>query len=98
MADSRSPEHERLLTLEEVARLCSLSQKAVRGAIQRGELRALKVCGRWRIPPAALRDWIDASVFTPVPLAAAQPPALRPGASLYGSIDRLHAIERELAQ
>lgn len=94
MADLLSPRPEHLLTLREVAEWCRLSSKAIRGAIERRELRAVKVCGRWRVAPSDLDAWLAASV---VPCAPSLPDFPRPRASPApsGSADRLTAIERE---
>lgn len=95
MAESSSPESDRFLTVEEVARTFRLSVKAVRSAIQRGELRAVKLCNRWRVPQSAVVAWVEQSVFVPAPagMPAHVPP--RPGAALHGSRERLRAIEQE---
>ena len=41
-------------TVEEVAMRLGLSAYQVRGMIKAGELRAVKICGRWRIPSESL--------------------------------------------
>jgi excisionase family DNA binding protein len=66
-----------LLTLAEVAERVQLSTWAIRRAIDRGELRAFRPCGRIRIAESALIDWLDASS---VPAATPpKPPAKSPG-------------------
>jgi len=50
-----------LLSPEDVATQCGLSRKAVYRAIERGELRASKLCSRLRIRPDDLDTWIEAS-------------------------------------
>ena len=50
-----------MLSPEEVARHCGLSRKAVYRAIDRGELKAFRLCSRLRIDPAAVDAWLDAS-------------------------------------
>ena len=47
----------KLLTIADVAKLSGLSDKSVRRAIERGDLRALKLCNRLRIEPAAVADY-----------------------------------------
>jgi excisionase family DNA binding protein len=47
-----------LLTVEEVALRVRLSTKTVYRAIWAGELEAVKVRGRWRVPEAAVWRWI----------------------------------------
>lgn len=52
---------QRLLAPDEVARLCGLSRKAVYRAIERGELRASRLCSRLRIRPDDVDEWIEAN-------------------------------------
>lgn len=49
---------QRLLSPEEVARVCGLSRRAVYRAIARGELRAARLCNRLRVQPAELDRWV----------------------------------------
>lgn len=58
MRDEDHIEIERLLSPEDVARVCRLSRRAVYRAIARGELRAARLCHRLRIHPAELERWI----------------------------------------
>jgi excisionase family DNA binding protein len=53
-----------LLSPEDVASQCGLSRKAVYRAIERGELRASRLCSRLRIRPADVEKWIEASKVT----------------------------------
>jgi excisionase family DNA binding protein len=53
--------------------MCGLSRKAVYRAIERGELRASKLCSRLRITPEDVDRWIEASQVEP-----AAPPEPRP--------------------
>lgn len=53
-----APAEERLLTIPEVAETCRLSEKAIRRAIDRGQLKAFKLCNRIRISHEHMRDWI----------------------------------------
>jgi excisionase family DNA binding protein len=53
---------DRLLTAADVADRCGLSRKAVYRAIERGELKAFRLCSRLRIEPSAVDAWLDASV------------------------------------
>jgi excisionase family DNA binding protein len=53
---------DRLLTADDVARRCGLSRKAVYRAIERGELKAFRLCSRLRIDPGALDAWLEANV------------------------------------
>jgi excisionase family DNA binding protein len=58
MRDEDHIEIERLLSPEDVARVCGLSRRAVYRAIARGELHAARLCHRLRIHPAELERWI----------------------------------------
>lgn len=50
----------RLLTIKEVAVACQLSEKAVRRAIDDGELAAIKLRSRLRVTPEDFQAWIAA--------------------------------------
>jgi excisionase family DNA binding protein len=52
----------RLLAPNEVAAICGLSRKAVYRAVERGELRASKLCSRLRITPEDVERWITESL------------------------------------
>jgi excisionase family DNA binding protein len=58
MHDEATGPFERLLSPEDVARVCGLSRRAVYRAIARGELRAARLCNRLRVQPAELERWI----------------------------------------
>lgn len=66
---------DRFLTVGEVAETCRLSEKAIRRAIDRGQLKAFKLCHRIRISHEDMREWI-ASQRQPVVTIA--PPDTRP--------------------
>jgi excisionase family DNA binding protein len=51
-------ERQVLLTVDEAANRVGLRHVALRKAIRRGELPAVKLCSRLRIEPAALEEWI----------------------------------------
>ena len=51
-----------LLSVDQVAVVCGLSRRAIYRAIERGELRASRLCGRLRIAPEDLETWIRSSV------------------------------------
>ena len=55
----------RLLAPNEVAAICGLSRKAVYRAVERGELRASKLCSRLRITPEDVELWIAESLVEP---------------------------------
>lgn len=65
----------------EAAALAGLSTRAIYGAINRGELRAVRLCSRLRIPREAFDAWIASSTvrrgrrFVPEPPPA--PPPVR---------------------
>lgn len=50
--------NERMLSPDEVAERCALSTKAVRRAIERGELPASKLCSRIRVRMSDVEAWI----------------------------------------
>jgi excisionase family DNA binding protein len=81
---------ERYLTTHEAAARLRISERAVRGAIGRGELRALKVCRRVRIAESEFDRWVVASQVQPVPRRVVEPPRDVPGTGL-------RAVLRELA-
>jgi excisionase family DNA binding protein len=54
-----------LLCPEEVARQCGLSRRAVYRAIERGELRASRLCSRIRIRAADVDAWVDENQIEP---------------------------------
>jgi excisionase family DNA binding protein len=65
----------RLLAPDDVAAICGLSRKAVYRAIERGELRASRLCSRLRITPEDVDRWIEASQVEAV--APRQPRTVR---------------------
>jgi len=54
-----------LLSPEQVARRCGLSRRAVYRAIERGELRASRLCSRIRIRAADVEAWVDEHEIEP---------------------------------
>lgn len=50
-----------LLSISEIARACRLSEKAVRRAIDDGELPAVKLRSRLRVTPEDFEAWIASS-------------------------------------
>jgi len=85
---------ERMLVVEEVARLANLSAKTVWREIGRGNLRAHKLAGRWRIHPEDCEAWIERGAYTPDPVVALDSPPVTPS---RGSRAALRRIEREAA-
>jgi excisionase family DNA binding protein len=49
-----------LLTVADAAERLGLKHGAVRRAIARGDLPAMKLCSRIRIDPVDLRRWVEA--------------------------------------
>jgi excisionase family DNA binding protein len=73
-----------LLSPEEVASHCGLSRRAVYRAIERGELRASRLCSRIRIRATDVDAWVDENQIEPPSEQArpVRPPALRSGDGL----------------
>ena len=73
------------LSPDEVARRIRLSRRAVYDAIRRGELPAMRLCGRLRISPADLEAWLAAGATRarrpaiPASTSAARKPTPAPG-------------------
>lgn len=53
--------HAQLLSPEDVARFCGLSRRAVYDVIRRGEIPAMRLCGRLRIRPEDVDAWLGQS-------------------------------------
>ncbi|MGH2865951.1 MAG: helix-turn-helix domain-containing protein [Solirubrobacteraceae bacterium] len=71
-----------LLSIKEIASACQLSEKAVRRAIDDGELCAVKLRSRLRVTPQDFEAWIASSrrkssraTLDPRPLRARRAPA-----------------------
>jgi excisionase family DNA binding protein len=63
---SRAPtDVDALLSPEQVAGRCGLSRRAVYRAIERGELRASRLCSRIRVRAADVEAWVDGSQIEP---------------------------------
>jgi excisionase family DNA binding protein len=56
-----------LLAPEDIARRCALSRRAVYDAIRRGEIPAMRLCGRLRVRPEDLEVWMTNATVTPPP-------------------------------
>lgn len=67
------------LVPKDAALLAGLSVRAIYRAIHRGELRAVRLCSRIRIPRAAFEDWIERSVVAPDQPALPEPRHLAAG-------------------
>src|SRR4051812_45599508 len=68
-----------LLTVREVAQITGLSGTSIYNAVARGELRAIRVCSRIRIPQEWFDEWLDRAVVEPEPAFVMPPVPLRPG-------------------
>ena len=83
-----------LLTVEDVARDCGLSMKAIYRAIDRGELRAAKLCSRLRVRREDVDAWIERSIVgrstVPAAAAAAPPPHMTAHNGLRAMFDAGH--------
>ena len=73
MQDDAKDVRWRLLSPEDVARVCGLSRRAVYRAIARGELRAARLCNRLRVQPAELERWVGERMVAPDASAPAMP-------------------------
>ena len=62
----------------EAAELTGLSTRAIYRAIERGELRAARLCSRLRIPRAAFDEWIEQSSVRPSERPVERPDAYSP--------------------
>lgn len=71
------PAEERLLTIPEVAETCRLSEKAIRRAIDRGQLKAFKLCNRIRISHEDMREWIASQRQSAVRVATVGPAGVK---------------------
>ena len=85
MAGAEGP----LLSPEVVARRCGLSRRAVYRAIERGDLRASRVCSRLRVRPADLTDWLDRNRVEPEAARRPQAPKPPPPPHARGSLRSL---------
>jgi excisionase family DNA binding protein len=83
-----------MLTVEEVARHAKLAPKTVRREIERGNLRAHKLAGRWRVDPEDCQAWIDRSTYTP---ERDETRSYVPANPACGSLSALRRIESEAA-
>jgi excisionase family DNA binding protein len=68
-----------LLTVRDVADVTGLSDRAIYHAVARGELRALRVCSRIRIPQEWFDEWLERAVVEPEPAFVMPAAPLRPG-------------------
>ena len=85
-----------LLRVSEAAELAGLSTRAIYRAIERGELRAARLCSRLRIPRAAFDEWVERSAVHPSERPLLRPPSPEPApAPAAGSFRALLAARQE---
>ncbi len=67
-----------MLSPADIAQVLGFEAEAIRRVIRRGELRAVKVCGRLRSEPEWVTEWLQARTVTepaaPSPAPSAIPP------------------------
>ncbi|HSD78229.1 MAG TPA: helix-turn-helix domain-containing protein, partial [Solirubrobacteraceae bacterium] len=71
----RSKREATFLRPAEAAEITGLSTRAIYRAIERGELRAARLCSRLRIPRAAFDEWVERGAVR----VAERPPKPYPG-------------------
>lgn len=80
---------ERYLTPRDAAGRLLISERAVRNAISRGELRAVKVCRRVRIAEGDFDAWVAGAQIEPVARPELPPCTSAPGRGLRGVLMEL---------
>jgi excisionase family DNA binding protein len=70
----RSKPEATFLRPSEAAEITGLSTRAIHRAIERGELRAARLCSRLGIPRAAFEEWVERCALR----AAERPPETYP--------------------
>ena len=90
MSDSSSV----LLTVAEAAALAGFSNRAIYRAISRGELRAVRVCSRLRIPRRWFDEWIERSVVEPERPMVLPPPPPVPAPGSFTALLRQRDLRR----
>jgi excisionase family DNA binding protein len=84
-----------LLSIREIAAACQLSEKAVRRAIDGGELPAVKLRSRLRVTPQDFEAWISAGRRT-TPSSPPPPRRHAPRRAPAGTFRALAQSEAEL--
>ena len=80
---------ERYLTPRDAAGRLLISERAVRNAISRGELRAVKVCRRVRIAEQDFDAWVLGALIEPDARPELPPRTSSPGRGLRGLLVEL---------
>ena len=88
--------HVQLLSPEDVATQCGLSRKAVYRAIDRGELKAARLCSRLRIRPGDVEAWVEANSVAQVgTVQSLTPPALSAPNGLRSLLEERNGAKRK---
>lgn len=82
------------LVPKDAALMAGLSVRAIYRAIHRGDLGAVRLCSRIRIPRAAFEEWVERSRVVPEPPTPLEPPP-RFSAARQGSFRRLLSGEEQ---
>ncbi len=82
-------QHPSFLSPSQAAHMTGLSTRAIYRAIQRGELRAVRLCSRLRIPRDGFDEWVQRGVVRAEPRVVEV--RLAPAAPARGSFRRLLA-------
>ena len=80
---------ERYLTPRDAAERLVISERAVRNAISRGELRAVKVCRRVRIAERDFDAWVAGARIEPETVPHLPSRTSAPGGGLRGALAEL---------
>jgi excisionase family DNA binding protein len=83
---STSTQEAAFLRPSEAAELAGLSTRAIYRAIERGELRAAKLCSRLRISRAAFDEWVERCAVHPAEPPATYPRVPSPAAGSFRSL------------
>lgn len=81
-----TPREAAFLRPAEAAQLTGLSTRAIYRAIERGELRAARLCSRLRIPRAAFDEWVECCVVRAPERATTYPRVPPPAAGSFRSL------------
>jgi excisionase family DNA binding protein len=81
-----TPREAAFLRPAEAAELTGLSPRAIYRAIERGELRAARLCSRLRIPRAAFDEWVERCVVRAPEPATTYPGVPPPPAGSFRSL------------
>jgi excisionase family DNA binding protein len=74
---------------KQVAESCGLSTRAIYRAIDRGELRATRLCGRLRVRSADVQEWIELNTLQSVPTLEQPATVAAPASQQRGSLRKM---------